>query len=465
MMLTCPNCGHSNQDHYNFCEKCGANLNVEDQPKTEVMNPVEENNNPDAGETEKNNIHTSTTTPEEVNGKQKKKSPFALIGLGLLGLFLVYILIANVVLAFSPVARLNKGLRDFYRGNKFTTESTVGLDYRGSNEILSLLDNLSFESVAYSDIDKMNAESSIRILYNGEELTGFKAGADSELVWIDPLKLYEGEFYYEFNNKVTDVINDIKIYKNALKKVALDCDKKEYSKIIKKALGRDLENSFGKVTITLDADNMLELLSELVEYAREDETLMKSVRKNGVTFLNTIIKEGDKGKLETLYDADTFEDALELFEDEEYFEEKYDMFLSNIESELEDFVYELFTYTRKFEITFNYGLFNNLKDITCEFTANYGDYSGESLRMHCVSSVRKGAKLSSFNTKQAKDIEDLIDDPEQLMDIAKEMAENLTEAIKGNKELQNDLQKIEDALGMDIEDLPDELDRMFYYMW
>ena len=73
--------------------------------------------------------------------------------------------------------------------------------------------------------------------------------------------------------------------------------------------------------------------------------------------------------------------------------------------------------------------------------------------MHCVSSVRKGAKLSSFNTKQAKDIEDLIDDPEQLMDIAKEMAENLTEAIKGNKELQNDLQKIEDALGMDIEDL------------
>ena len=36
----------------------------------------------------------------------------------------------------------------------------------------------------------------------------------------------------------------------------------------------------------------------------------------------------------------------------------------NIESELEDFVYELFTYTRKFEITFNYGLFNNLKDIT-----------------------------------------------------------------------------------------------------
>lgn len=464
-MLICPNCSHSNQDDHNFCEKCGANLKTEVPLNSTEDNTTEKENIPGVNEGQKNDTDTSKKANPAEENKPQKKFSIVKIALALVGIFFAYILFSNLALGFSPVTRLLKGLKDFSKGSKFTTESTMGLKYKGSNDALSLLNNISVEGVSYSDTDKLKAEASFKILYNEKDLTEIKSGFDNEMFWIDPMKLYNKGFYYEFNKDIADAMNDVQIYKKAIEKISLDFNKKELSKIIKDSLGRDLKNSLGKVTLTLDYDNTLELLSELLEYAQEDEKLMNSIRKNGISFIKTIIKEGEKDKLEFLYDEDTFEMVLEIFEDEKDFEDYYENFIANLQYELEEVVYGLFAVTKEYEITFNYGLFNNLKNITYEFTIDSGDYGNESIKIDCVSSTRKGAKFSKFNTKKAENIEDLMDDPEELMDIAKDVVDNLTETITDNKDFKKDLKKIEDTLGIDIDDLSDNLDSFFYYMW
>mgnify|MGYP000899940067 CR=1 FL=1 len=471
-MITCSNCGHSNQDHFNFCEKCGNNLkNVSSTenkvPEKQVSeNQTSENNIPQERTTQNN---ASSSAPSYLpEGPKKKKKSVKKIILAVAAVFILYILMSNIILAFSPATRLLKGINDFGKFSKFTSEVSLTLDYKGSDKTLDLLDNIGVAGTISTDMEKLLVESSVKLLYNKKKVTELKAGINDKLVWIDPLDLHKDKFYYEFDNKTAVASSkEIDIYRNAFRKISLDFNEKEYLKIVKDVFGKDLKNSLGKVTITLDGNTIAELLDEFLEYAKEDKKLMKSVRTEGIKFIKNIMKHGEKGQLSTLYDRDSFEIALEFFEDKEGFEDSFSFVIESLQYQLNNILYYFDNLMPEINITLHYGLFNKLNKVTANFTVSAADnYTNEKLVLEYNIITKEGAKFTNFNTKKAKNLEKVMDDPAEIMDIGKTIATNLIESITDNKEFRKEIKEIEDRLGMDIEDLTDYLEySMPFYGW
>jgi len=452
LMVTCPGCGHSNQDHFNFCEKCGTNLK-----ESSFSENISSGNDTPKQQTSENNASSpafavSSETP-------KKKSGIRKIALAVAVVLAMYIILSNIILAFSPATRLMKGFYDFGKSTRFTSETHLTIDYKGSDEIKALMDNIGFTGTVSYDFDKLLAEASVKFLYNDKEVTGLKAGVNDKLVWIDPQELYEDKFYYEFEDDIADVLKELKILKDLFSKVSLDFNKSEYIKIMKKVLGKNLKNSFGKVTVTLDGEAISELLYEMVEYAKDDKKLMNSLRKEGIDFFKAAIKQGEKGNLDKLYNEEIFENGLEALEDRENFEETYAMMLDELQYQLSYSLYDIENAMPELEITFHFGLFNRLDKVSYNFTMDIADYYlDERYIIDCGATIKKGAKFSSFNAKKAVNLENVIDDPAELTNIGMGVASNLIESITENKELKKDIEKLEDKLGIDIEEITEYLE-------
>ena len=184
---------------------------------------------------------------------------------------------------------------------------------------------------------------------------------------------------------------------------------------------------------------MSKLVKELLEEAEDDKKLRESIRKNGIDFINRIIKE--KRKLEII-DVDDLEEILEIFEDKGDFEDFYQEAIANALIDMDYMDFDIDD-INELELTFRFGAGNTIKGI--DFTGEIDD----ELEINVKNDIKSGASFTKFNKKNSIEINELISGGD-IEDVAEEISENLIKAIKKNKDLKN---KIEDLTGEDIDDL------------
>jgi len=104
------------------------------------------------------------------------------------------------------------------------------------------------------------------------------------------------------------------------------------------------------------------------------------------------------------------------------------------------------------DVTIDFGLLSsNIRGISIAMEI---EDSGETVVLSLDSEISRKASIGKINTKNTVDIEDLMDDPAELEDIAETVLKNLAKNIKSNKKLVN---AIDDLTGMDVDDLMDLL--------
>lgn len=331
--------------------------------------------------------------------------------------------------------------------DKSTLEATIALDYKGDDDQLKILDDLSIKSSISTDLKSLLAEASLDLSYDKKSVAKVLTGVNNEDVYIDLIKLYNEQFYYELPSNVVDIISEMKILIKATDQISLKFDKK-YADIVEDVLGDDISSSFNKVTVNIDYKTAIELLETILQEAEDDEKLMESVRKSGIDFIKRVLKEKDS--VEILFNEDDLEEALEVFEKKDDFESIYLESLEDLIGELEyqrengyfdDAVSEM-------AITFKFGLFNNISGIN--YGMEFGDSSDEIIKLTFDADIHKGAKFTKFKSNDAIELQDLVTDRDQLQEVADEVVNNFVESIKNNEKL---VEEIEDITGHDIDDL------------
>jgi len=323
--------------------------------------------------------------------------------------------------------------------DKCTTTTTVDINYDGDEEAADLLNKLTVKLETAADVNELFAQLNLDLLYSNKPVVQVAAGLNNQDFYIDLKDLHKKVFYQDVEDVIPDYpdfANDYKIIKKAMDGISLKFDTKKYMKIVNKVLDDNIKKSGNKVILTLDSEIMSELFTALLEEAEDDNKLMESVRKNGIDFINRIIKE--KKKLKTI-DVDDLEETLEIFEDKDEFEEYYQDAISNALARLD---YMDFDEIPELELIFRFGSGNTIKGI--DFTTEIND----ELEIFVKADIKSGASFTKFNRKDSIEIKKLMTGGD-IEDVVEEITDNLIKAVKKNKDL---TKKIEDLTGQDVED-------------
>lgn len=438
-MKVCPNCQTNNVEGTNFCIRCGTALGAQQSIPASAPAIAQ--------------IPAPGFTPASAPVPTPKK-PFSIKKAFLLvaALAIVIYAVYAIIMVSNPSLRLLSGLAKFNTG-KATVNSTMTVKYKGDNEQLKLMNYASIKLSTAMDMNKMLAESSFDLLYDNKSVAKFSAGLGSEDVFLDPLKLYSKKFYYELDDQTLSVISELQVMYKYIKQANIKFDYNKYAAIEKDILGDNLEGSLGKVTLTMNTELAYEMLIAVLEEARDDEQLMESTRKNAQDIMNKIKK--DNHTFVVLFDEEYIQDAIDYVADKDTFA---DMYQSSIDSALSSLQYQLddrksnpeyYVSEPEMVFTFNFGMFQNIKSITCTMNVNNPD-TNESVKIVVDSSVKGGAHFTNFKTSGAIDFLDLVADPTQAQSIAEKALKNVITNVKSNKKLTTAL---EDLTGQDINDL------------
>ncbi len=445
-MKTCPKCNNSNRDEAKFCTTCGENLGVQplDITETNTINETPVNSGPSTSNIPNNQPITNNTIPstsEPASPKKKSKGLFIIAGIAVIA---VVILMVSVISSANPVDKLLKGFAKLSKMSEVTAITTIDINYDGDTEEAELLNDMSIKAETAADINNLLAEVTLEVLYDNKSVVQLAAGVNNEDLYVDLKDLYKEKFYQGIEDLVPeykDYVNDYKIIKKAIDGISLKFDKKEYIKIIKNTLDDDIKGSGNKVTVSLNAKTMTKVLEKLLKEAKDDKKLMESIRKNGIDLINKLLKEEKNFEV---FDVSELEDALEIFEDKDDFEDNYKEAITEaLESYKSNYNYGEI---QDMEITFIFGASGNIKSM--QYTVKV-DADGEEIEIVSETTIKSGANFTKINKKNAVVIEELISDGEQLEEIVSEVTENLTKTVKKNKKL---TEKIEDLTGEDIED-------------
>jgi hypothetical protein len=447
LMKICPNCSSENRDEAKFCTKCGTRF--EEQLQNANINTAQDNSTPINTIQSENQAAqpvaqpgVSYNTPES---SPKKKSKVLIYVIGLVAVLAVAFLAKTFLFAASPAEKLVRGLAKLGKMEKSTITTTINVEYDGDNEEIELLNEISIKLESATDINELLAQLSLDLIYGNKPVIQVAAGVNNEELYVDLKDLYKEKFYQEiegFTPGYQDFINDYKIIKKAFDGINLKFDDKKYIKIVKDVLDDDIKGSGNKVTVTLNSKTINKLVKEILEEAEEDKKLMETIRKNGIDLFKKIIKE--EKKLE-LVDVDDLEEALEIFEDKDEFEEYYQDALSGLTSSM-DYMDIDIDDLPEMEITFRFGGGNSIKGI--DYIGVMEDGS-ETFRIITKTEIKSGASFTKINKKNAIEIEELMSGQEDLEGIVEEITENLTKAVKKNKDI---TKKIEELTGEDVED-------------
>lgn len=456
-MKTCPSCSNLNNDESLFCVKCGTSL--EEQS---LVNNEQNDFTIDTTQSNADGVKLEDHISEGTDPSSTKKKPKVFVyTIGIVAVIAAILLVVNFISNANPANKLIRGFVNLSKADKISATTTIDIGYRGGMEAAKLLNDFTFKIDSAADIDNLLGQITLDILYENKSITKAAVGANNEIVYADLYDLYKEKIYGEVDEDYKEFINDYKIVKKAIDKISIKFDQKAYMKIIQDVLEDEINRSGNKITITMNIDTVVELLTKLLEEAEGDKKLMESVRTNGISFIKAIVKE--EKNFEQL-DVDDLEDVLEEFEDKKDFQNNYEYAISNILSELEDiednyensiknelyysgipasFIEELF----EIDLTFSFSG-NNIKGV--EFTEKFR-LGKESYEITVNTDIKKGASFTSINKKKAIEFEEIEDD---FYDFAEEITGNFTNAIKKNKGLKN---KIEDLAGEDIEDVIESL--------
>jgi len=439
-MKKCPNCNFENRDEAFFCTKCGTKL--QEQSSDTNVNVGQQTYMPEnSGYTVNQVIEPSVQPSSGVNisiEKPKKKSKALIYVLGLAAVIAIVFLVMNISFA-KPAEKVILGLVKLSKMDKCTTTTTVDINYDGDEEAADLLNKLTVKLETAADVNELFAQLNLDLLYSNKPVVQVAAGLNNQDFYIDLKDLHKKVFYQDVEDVIPDYpdfANDYKIIKKAMDGISLKFDTKKYMKIVNKVLDDNIKKSGNKVILTLDSEIMSELFTALLEEAEDDNKLMESVRKNGIDFINRIIKE--KKKLKTI-DVDDLEGTLEIFEDKDEFEEYYQDAISNALARLD---YMDFDEIPELELIFRFGSGNTIKGI--DFTTEIND----ELEIFVKADIKSGASFTKFNRKDSIEIKKLMTGGD-IEDVVEEITDNLIKAVKKNKDL---TKKIEDLTGQDVED-------------
>lgn len=451
-MKICPQCNSSNRDEAKFCTKCGENLGVQSLDRTDSTDtkPVQDNAATDSKPTDipvsqpvVENAVPSESQPTVSSPRKKSTGLFIVAGIAVIAIvFLLIRLVSNA----SPVNKLLKGLSKLSKMNEFTAITTIDVNYDGDSEEGELLNDMIFKAEMAADTDDLLAQITLELIYDKKSVTQLAAGVNNEDVYVDLKDLYKNVLYQDIEDLLPDYkdyLNDYKLIKKAIDEISLKFDNKEYIKIIKDTLDDDIKGSGNKVTLTLNSKTMTRLMEKLLKEAQDDKKLMESIRKNGINLIKRILK--DEKKFEKL-EVDELEEVLEIFEDKDDFEDYYDDLMSSALQSMEYTLSYSLDSIKDLDITFVFGASGNIKEI--EYSVMV-DADGDDLEILFSSEIKSGAKFTKFNRNKAIVIEELMNDYDELEEVAEEVTENLIKAVKKNKKLTN---KIEDLSGEDVED-------------
>ncbi|HHU91324.1 MAG TPA: hypothetical protein GXZ22_09775 [Clostridiaceae bacterium] len=442
-MKNCPNCNGENRDEALFCTKCGNKL--EEQPSNTDINTIQNDNTSENSDPGVNQVIEPTVQPSANEtppvDPPKKKSKVMVYVIGIVAVIAIIFLAMNISFA-KPVNKLIKGLVKLSKMNKYTTTTTIDIAYDGDDDEADFISDFALKLETAADVNDVLAQVTLDLLYSNKSVIEVAAGINNEDVYIDLKDLHKKVFYQEIEDvfpDYPDYINDYKIIKKAFDDISLKFDTKNYIKIIDEVLDDNIKGSGNKVTVTLDSKTMSKLVKELLEEAEDDKKLRESIRKNGIDFINRIIKE--KRKLEII-DVDDLEEILEIFEDKGDFEDFYQEAIANALIDMDYMDFDIDD-INELELTFRFGAGNTIKGI--DFTGEIDD----ELEINVKNDIKSGASFTKFNKKNSIEINELISGGD-IEDVAEEISENLIKAIKKNKDLKN---KIEDLTGEDIDDL------------
>ncbi len=357
----------------------------------------------------------------------------------------------NILSNANPANKLIKGLAKFSKMDKATSTTTIDINYDGDSDEIEMLKDVTIKLETAADVNDLLVQISLDLLYANKPVIQIAAGANNEDIYVDLKDLHQEKFYQEIEGlapEYADFVNDYKIIKNAFDGIALKFDDKQYIKIIKNVLGDDIKGSGNKVTVTLDSKTISKLTEKLLEEAEEDEKLMESIRKNGIEFINKVIKE--EKKLE-LIDVDDLEDALEILEDEDDFEDYYKEAISEALSGM-DYMDIDIDDLPEIDITFRFGAGNTIKGIDYIVVIEEDD---ENIEIITKTDIKNSASFTKINKKNAIEIEELISGGD-IEEVIEEISENLKKVVKKNKDLTKKIEELTD------EDVDDAIDMIMY---
>lgn len=450
-MKICPNCNNDNSDEAMFCTKCGTkfenqslNTDINTTQNTPVYTTPSENQVFQPGPQS-----SAPSTPAEPSPKKKSKA--LVYVLGLVAVIAVVLLAMNILSNANPANKLIKGLAKFSKMDKATSTTTIDINYDGDSDEIEMLKDVTIKLETAADVNDLLVQISLDLLYANKPVIQIAAGANNEDIYVDLKDLHQEKFYQEIEGlapEYADFVNDYKIIKNAFDGIALKFDDKQYIKIIKNVLGDDIKGSGNKVTVTLDSKTISKLTEKLLEEAEEDEKLMESIRKNGIEFINKVIKE--EKKLE-LIDVDDLEDALEILEDEDDFEDYYKEAISEALSGM-DYMDIDIDDLPEIDITFRFGAGNTIKGIDYIVVIEEDD---ENIEIITKTDIKNSASFTKINKKNAIEIEELISGGD-IEEVIEEISENLKKVVKKNKDLTKKIEELTD------EDVDDAIDMIMY---
>lgn len=452
-MKTCPKCNNVNRDEAKFCTSCGENLGT--QPlDTNVTNTIQDYS---AGSSSNGIPYNQPAAASPVPGASQpsgsspaKKSKGLLYIIAGIAAIAVIFLLVRLFSNADPVSKLLKGYSKLAKMKEITTITTVDINYEGDDEVGELLNDMDFKIITAADMENLLAQITLEMLYDKKSVARVAAGVTNEDFYIELKDLYKNLVYQEMEEVVPDYqdyINDFKLIKKAFDDVQFKFDNKKYIKIIRNTLGDDIKSSGNKVILTMNQETMTELLENLLEEAEEDEKLMESVRKYGISLIKRILKDEKKFKV---IEVDELEELLEILEDEDEFEEYYtnaiSQFISGLGYGLDnaiDFDLDIDEYMEDLEITFIFGASGAIKSV--EFSISDDD----EFEVFISTEIKSGTDLAKINKKNAIALEEIMNDSDELEAAVEEITENLIKTIKKNKKL---AEKIEDLSGESVED-------------
>lgn len=418
-MKTCANCQYENEDENRFCIKCGSALN--DEAAANAEKPA------------------------------KKSFLKGKIVLAVVVVLLAAFIVNAIIVSANPAMRLLKGLENLGENGAFTVTGTLNAKYRGDDEDWKLLNDASVKASFAVNLDKMLLEASGSLLYDNKSIADITAGLGEKEVYVDLGKLYDKKFSYSLDKDTREAISELQTLVRYIRHADIKFDRKKYASTLADVLDDNIKGSLGKVTLTVDGELLAETLTEVFDEMTEDEQLMESVRKNAKDIINKMLK--DKQEFEILFTEDDLEELLEYVEDEDDFEMAYSSFMEDAMDELEYMLDDLSYYAYnmpEFDVTVSFGSFNNrIKGIKVAYEVENPDDEDESMEITLDTTIKGKASFTKVNTGNAVDIEDLMDNPYEILDIATEVFDNLGDNIKKNKKLAN---AIEDLTGADLDD-------------
>lgn len=420
-MKKCAGCQHENQDTNAFCSNCGAPLDNAVEPES----------------------------PKPAGKSFSKARIIAVVA----AIFFLAIVIKAIAVSANPAMRLLKGLDRLGKMDAFTVTSTLSVNYKGDDDDLKLINQAGASLKTAVNLDKMLAEVTGTLSYDKKTVAEITAGLGEKEVYFALPKLYDKTFTYRLDKQVRAYISEIQVLLKYLREADVQYDRGKYAKAIAEVLDDDIKGSPGKVMLTLDGDRLLDIFAEIFEVAADDEVLMKSLRKNAKNAIEKILK--DKHEFELLFDEEDLEYVLEYLQDDDDFEIAY-MYIVREMKDSFRYLSRSFKYYAddipELDVTIDFGLLSsNIRGISIAMEI---EDSGETVVLSLDSEISRKASIGKINTKNTVDIEDLMDDPAELEDIAETVLKNLAKNIKSNKKLVN---AIDDLTGMDVDDLMDLL--------